>query len=123
MVLKTKVKTANFPEKARDSKDLNIGRNNNRKPLDKLHHIKIRFFYLTGDPVKDMSLNVPHLEENIMMMSWYLIHEEYFYNSKIKHNLLKIRQSITTTTLKRLQGYQLDTSQRQPRNPSNGTLC
>lgn len=123
MVLKTKVKTTNFPEKARDSKDLNIGRNNNRKPLDKLHHIKIRFFYLTGNPVKDMSLNVPHPEENIMMMSWYLIHEEYFYNSKIKHNLLKIRQNITTTTLKRLQGYQLDTSQRHSQEIHQMALC
>lgn len=92
--------------------------------MDKLHHIKIRFFYLTGDPVKDMSLNVSHLEESIMMMPWYLIHEEYFYNSKIKHNLLKRGQNIITTTLKREQGNQLDTSQRhQPGNPSNGTLC
>lgn len=75
------------------------GRNSNRKPLDKRHHIKIRFFYLTGDPVKDLSLNVSHLEESVMM-SWYLIHEEYFYNSNIKHNLLKRGQNITTTTLK-----------------------
>lgn len=70
--------------------------------MDKLHHIKIRFFYLTGDPVKDMSLNVSHLEGSIMMMPWYLIHEEYFYNSKIKHNLLKRGQNITTTTLKKI---------------------
>lgn len=70
-----------------------------------------------------MSLNVPHLEENIMMMSWYLIHEEYFYNSKVKHNLLKIRQSITTTTLKKIARIPTrHLTKTQPRYPSNGTL-